>query len=71
MLGRKRFLHSKGPKNVLSLLFKDDTKHCAGAIATFCIEPEKRQSTFLDGAQGGTSRAKIFSWVNSVLVYGV
>ena len=35
------------PKNVLCLLFKDDTKHCAGAIATFCIEPEKRQSTFL------------------------
>ena len=27
--------------------------------------------TIIDGTQGGTFRAKIFSWVNSVLTYGV
>ena len=45
LLDRKVFLLSKGLKNVLCL--KVDTKHCAGAIAMFCIEPERRQSTFL------------------------
>ena len=45
--GQKRFLYSKGPKNVLCLFIEVDTKHCKNVGAMFCIEPEKRQSAFL------------------------
>ena len=31
----------------VSLFFKVHTKHCKNVGAMFCIEPEKRQSTFL------------------------